>query len=124
MPEHGIDVFVSPDLQGKIKDAMNSNCQEINDKCYKSVRDLLVNPNTELEARQIAGGALVVGILALLYPWWYKEEKPVPVPIHIPPAQISQASTAVSATVIVVATGSGTPTITITPEPEPTTVTG
>lgn len=127
-PEEGIDIFVSEELQGKVREAYDADCKEINDACYTSVKDVLIHPDNELQPRQLdpvtVGVAVVLGFIAVLFPVWYKGDQTVPVPIHMPAAEISQASEAESATAVVVVTGTEPPVITITPKPEPTTVTG
>lgn len=119
-------MFISPDLQKNIKDVIDSNCKELNNQCFQSVRDVLVNPKTELQARGLLLFVVAIcGIInSIIIPLFYNMKQPVPVPLHLSPGHLSQASAAASATAIVVVPGSGTPPITITPTPEPTTITG
>lgn len=128
LPEDGIDIFISSELQGKIENVMKAKCQEVNDKCFQSVKDVINTPETELQSRATMGG-LVTGayavfhmILGMAYLWNQKEEKVVQ--WHIDKEGIIQVSAAMSASEIVVATGTGAPSVTITPKPEPTTPTG
>jgi len=128
-PGQGINIFLSSDLQGNISNTVKSNCPELDDQCFQSVRDLLISPNTELDPTIeprwfFLGLAGLAGLLGLLIPAFRFASYEVPNPIYIPPAQVSQVSLAAPATEFVMFTGSGTPTMTITPKPEPTTITG
>ena len=106
---------------------MDSNCKTLNSQCLQSVRDGLVNTNTQLVARGILaiglGGAGLATILALFIPFVFEEHKLIPIPIKLDPSQISAAAAAASATEIVVVPTSGLP-VTITPKPNPPLVTG
>jgi predicted lysophospholipase L1 biosynthesis ABC-type transport system permease subunit len=106
---------------------MDSNCKALNSQCLQSVRDGLVNTNTQLVARQIGAvglvGAALAVIIGLSLPFIFEEHKLIPIPIKLDPSQISAATAAASATEIVVVPTSGPP-VTITPKPNPPTVTG
>lgn len=124
-PDEGIDVYISPELQGNISTAMASDCENITDQCVQGVKDILSNPSTELQARNpvlLAAGAL--GFLNILYPAFHLYNSPEPVPIHIsiPPELLTAVAGETTATVTIV-TVSDTA-FTITPSPEPTGITG
>lgn len=124
IPSDGIDIFFSTDLQADLTNTINSKCQDLNDACYTALQDTILNSNSELEPRALGAvviaGTVLMGLISMAIPAFYKEHKTIPVPMHFPPAVISQASAAVSATVVVMATGTAQPTITITPKPEAT----
>jgi hypothetical protein len=90
------------------------------------VKDLLVNPHTELESRQVAVvGAGVFALIALTIPWWGKSgNQGVPVALHIPSAQLDPAASAASAATIAAVTGSGVPFVTIVATAKAPTPTG
>jgi hypothetical protein len=124
----GADIFLSQELQQGLLRELDSSCQSVTSECFQNVQELLVNPNTELETRQASviaiAGAVLSGVLGILFPLFYKEPKGIPNPIYIPPEVIEEAIQEVSATVIVVITASGAastvteePAITITPKP-------
>ena len=125
--DQGVNVFLSPDLQNSIKGIMDANCQELNGPCFQSVRDGLINPSTELVARQLETaalvGAAVMAFVSLLFPFYYQESRPIPNPIKLDPVHISAASAAAIATETVVVPTSGPP-VTMMPKPTPPTVTG
>lgn len=125
--DNGLDVFLSTDLQNNINAALDSNCGELNDQCFQSMRDSLMNDDTELYSRQdpatLTVGALVVGFASLLFPFYYQDKEPIPVPIQLDPSYVSAASALATASAIVIVPESGAP-ITITPRPNPLTVTG
>lgn len=125
-------MFISPDLQANIKRATDSNCKELNNECFQSVKDVLVNPGTELSTEAdplterfvvLATASLVV-LVSVLIAYWHLETQPQPVPIYIGSALVNDAAAAVSASTVVVVMESPTPALTITPKPEPTSVTG
>lgn len=125
--DNGLDIFLSSNLQNNINSALDSNCGELNDQCFQSMRDSLMNDDTELYSRQdpatLTVGALVVGFASLLFPFYYQNKEPIPVPIQLDPSHVSAASELATANVIVIVPESGAP-ITITPSPEPPAVTG
>lgn len=122
--DNGVDIFLSTDLQNNINAALDSNCGELNNKCFQSMRDSVINSNTELSSRQAqSGGPVLVLLVALFFPLYYQEKQPIPVPIQFNPSQISAASSLATASTIVVIPESGSP-ITITPSPKPPAVTG
>ena len=109
---------------------MDSNCKTLNSQCLQSVRDGLVNTNTQLVTRQLGAmglfgvvGAGLAAIVSLFLPFIFEKHKVIPIPIKLDLSQISAATAAASATEIVVVPTSGPP-VTITPKPNPPTVTG
>jgi hypothetical protein len=63
-PNNGVDVIFSEELRAYMKEAMESNCNNIDTQCVNGIRDLMVNPRTELESRQLAAAG--VGLFALI----------------------------------------------------------
>ncbi|KIM94644.1 hypothetical protein OIDMADRAFT_60421 [Oidiodendron maius Zn] len=116
-PDGSVEMFLSPDLQNTIKGVMDANCKTLDDNCFQSVRNSLINPNTELVSRQLSVfGAVAVGFAAILFPFFYKDTKLVPVPIVLHPSDMSAASAAATATELVAVPISGAR-VTITPTP-------
>ena len=125
--DNGLDVFLSTDLQNDINTALDSNCGQLNDQCFQSMRDSLMNDDTELYSRQdpaiLTVDALVVGFASLLFPFYYQNKEPISVPIQLDPCHVSAASALATASAIVIVPESGA-LITITPRPNPPAVTG
>lgn len=125
--DNGLDIFLSTNLQNNINAALGSNCGKLNDQCFQSMRDSLMNEDTELHSRQdpatLTVGALVVGFTSLLFPFYYQDKEPIPVPIQLDPSHVSAASALATASTVVLVPESGAP-ITITPSSEPPVVTG
>jgi hypothetical protein len=114
-PDGSVEMFLSPELRDTLKGVMEANCKTLDDKCFQSVRNSLINPNTELVSRQLpVYGAVAVGFAGLLFPFFYKDAKLVPVPIILRPSDISAASAAATATELVAVPTSGAH-VTITP---------
>ena len=90
-------MFISPDLEAAIKAAIEANCKEINLACTQSIQAIIRNPQTKVEARNVAEIAGVVGpwagLLGILYPVLHQEPAVAVVPpaLRIPPAQVNQA---------------------------------
>jgi hypothetical protein len=118
--------LLSEELRADIQKAIDSNCKEINSQCVDGVKDLLANPHTELESRQVlAAGAGLFALFALAIPWLEKSRNQgVPVALHIPSAQLEPAASAASAATIVAVTGSGVPFVTVVPSAKAPTPTG
>ncbi|KAJ4364159.1 hypothetical protein N0V83_009614 [Neocucurbitaria cava] len=124
-PNDGVDIVLSDELRANIDKAIADSCKNVDSQCVESIKNLLVNPHTELEARQlVAAGAGLFALLALAIPLYEKERSQgVPVAIHIPSAQIDPAASAAQASTIAAITGSGSPLITITQKPDLASVT-
>jgi hypothetical protein len=127
--QEGLDVFISNDLQSKIENTRASQCQQLNNECVQTIKDLLLNPNTNLEARQDPFTLVILSVVVLIFAAVmanHINHKSEPVATHwsADPTQISQASAASNATAIVVVTTSNTPLLTITPKPDNPSVTG
>lgn len=118
--QDGVDIYLSPEIQGKIKNIVKSNCdKELNSKCYNEIQDLFDEPETGLMARNpvLIGLGIVGGLGAVLFPALYKETQPSV--IHVPLRELNQATQIPKATQIVVEPEHGSP-ITIDPSPQPT----
>jgi hypothetical protein len=116
----GIDIYLSPELQTKIKRIVKLNCEnQMDSRCYTQVRDLLDEPETGLMTRNplLLGLAAVGGISAILFPVLYEDAQPSV--IHVPIKELNEATKLPKATRIVLVPEKGS-TITIDPSPEPT----
>ncbi|KAF2028204.1 hypothetical protein EK21DRAFT_114118 [Setomelanomma holmii] len=106
-----IDIVLSEELRGNIKTVLDTKCNSIDTQCVNSIKDLLINPRTELESRQLAGaaaaGAVLFALLALALP-----------------CQIDPAASAAQASTIAVITKTDAPFITITPKLDTPSATG
>jgi len=127
-PKGGLDVVLSEELRTNIKKAFDSNCKTVDDKCVGSMKDLLINPHTELESRQVgaAAGAVAAVILlaAIMLPLFEKDRtQGIPVALNIPSIQLSSAVSVAATATIAVVTASGTP-LTIAPKPHTTSAPG
>lgn len=109
-----------------MKEAMKSNCNNIDTQCVNGIRDLMVNPRTELESRQLAAaGAALFALIALAIPWLAKSQnEEVPLALHIPASQMDPAVSAAQASTIAAITKTDAPYITITPKPDAPSATG
>ncbi|KAH3995359.1 hypothetical protein HBI70_178250 [Parastagonospora nodorum] len=119
-PKGGLDVLLSEELRANVKKAFDSNCKSIDDQCIGSVKELLINPQTQLESRQVgqvaAAVAAVILLAAVLLPVLEKDRtQGIPVALHIPSAQLDLAVSVAATATIAVITASGTPFVTVTP---------
>ncbi|PYI01181.1 hypothetical protein BO78DRAFT_436345 [Aspergillus sclerotiicarbonarius CBS 121057] len=133
--ENGLLAFLSPEMQTSLKSTMDSDCADIDSKCYQEVLDVLEGSNRVLKSRSLNQRALeprqvnvlaagVVAVIGFLFPIFYKGDKVVPVPIKIPPEQIEDSFDLETATAIVVVTEDATTKQTITQAPEQDRATG
>ncbi|RYN92169.1 hypothetical protein AA0119_g10193 [Alternaria tenuissima] len=86
-PKDGFDLILSEELRGKLETALDDACANIDDTCLETINNILVNPQTELEARQILIAGYSLAFLTALYlPIANKliNSKDVPVAIHAP----------------------------------------
>ncbi|KAH7312024.1 hypothetical protein BKA65DRAFT_558649 [Rhexocercosporidium sp. MPI-PUGE-AT-0058] len=132
-PEEGVNIFLSPDLHALIQSTVEANCQQVNENCLQSIRDLISGPKTELQARQILITAFLifeilkfaieVGTIVLAAAVVYAgTHNNVPAHISVPPVQLNQATSAAIATATVILVD-GVPPFSITPKPIPAGVT-
>ncbi|CAO2649935.1 Nn.00g012270.m01.CDS01 [Neocucurbitaria sp. VM-36] len=119
-PNDGVDIVLSDELRANIDKAIASSCKTVDNQCVENIRGLLINPQTELEARQlIAAGAGLFALLALAIPLYEKERSQgVPIAFHIPSSQLDPAASAAQASTIAAIMASGSPIITITQKPD------
>jgi hypothetical protein len=67
----GVDMVFSDELRTSINQAVDSSCDVTNSACFESIKDLLFNHDTNLEARQLASGEIALAaipLIALLFP--------------------------------------------------------
>jgi hypothetical protein len=120
-PNDGVDLILSEDLRTKVGNVLNSACANLDDTCFEGVNDVLVNPQTELEARQIGLAGAALAFLAALYiplVWHGDKSKGVPVVVHAPLNQVEPVASAAQASTLAFATGIGASIITITRKPD------
>ncbi|KAI5374378.1 hypothetical protein J4E82_006948 [Alternaria postmessia] len=120
-PKDGFDLILSEELRGKIETALDDACANIDDTCLETINNILLNPQTELEARQILIAGYSLAFLAALYfPIANKliNSKGVPVAIHAPLNQVGPIASAAQASTLAFATGTGTAMVTITRKPD------
>ncbi|RAL02336.1 uncharacterized protein BO80DRAFT_472333 [Aspergillus ibericus CBS 121593] len=133
--ENGLLAFLSPEMQASLKSTMDSDCADIDSKCYEEVMDVLEGSNRILKSRSLSQRALeprqlellgagVFALIGVLFPIFYKGDKVVPVPIKIPPEQIEDSFDLETATAIIVVTEDAQPAQTITQPPEQDKATG
>jgi hypothetical protein len=124
----GVDAVLSEELRGNIQKAISNDCKIVDGACINSMKDLLINPHTELESRQV--GAVIAGLVVLasmILPMIILDanrELGVPIAIHVPPAQMAPAASAAEAATFAVVTGTGAPFVTVTAKPHVTSATG
>jgi hypothetical protein len=127
-PNSGVDAVLSEDLRANIQKAVDASCKTIDSQCIGSIKNLLINPRTELESRQLGPVVpAVVLFFALIAGVWEVGKdgsKGVPLAIHIPPAQVAEAASAAEAATIAAVTGVGaaTPFVTFVPKLPATTI--
>ena len=88
--EHGILLYLSPDMQTSLKSTMDSSCDtQIDSGCYTAVMNVLEDANNVIEShnankrklQERNGGLLGAGamlIAGLLFPLIYKGDHVVP----------------------------------------------
>ncbi|KAH4219132.1 hypothetical protein HBI06_191950 [Parastagonospora nodorum] len=124
----GVDAVLSEELRGNIQKAISNDCKTVDSPCINKMRDLLINPHTELESRQVV--AVIAGLVALasmILPMIILDgnrELGVPIAIHVPPTQMGPAASAAEAATFAVVTGTGAPFVTVTSKPHVTSAAG
>ena len=99
-------MILSDKLRTNIRKAIAENCVNVTDGCVQSVKRTVTNPDTELEARQLAIGSVVISVLvaalsiAISYSSGALSNKEIPVAYNVHDDVLSQASKAVTSSTI------------------------
>jgi hypothetical protein len=64
--QDGVDMVFSDELRASIDQVMESNCDNIDNVYYESIKGLMFNQKTQLEARQLNGPELALAAIPLV----------------------------------------------------------
>jgi hypothetical protein len=125
--QDGVDMVFSDELRASIDQAMESNCDNIDHVCFESIKGLMFNQKTQLEARQLNGPELAlvaIPLVVLLIPMIHhgagQTQALSQLPgatsaLHIPATQLGSAGSALQASTFAFLTNSASSAVTITP---------
>ncbi|KAI4684338.1 uncharacterized protein J4E84_006326 [Alternaria hordeiaustralica] len=131
----GVDMVISDELRTSINEALNSHCTTIDSVCFDSIKSLLFNRDTNLEARQLTAGEMALAaipLIALLFPIIQQAADPTQAMsqrpgatsmLHIPATQLSSAASVAQSSTFAYVTESAVSALLITPTPDVVTTT-
>ena len=131
----GVDMVISDELRTSINEALNSHCSTIDSECFDSIKSLLFNHDTNLEARQLTTGEMALAaipLIALLFPIIQQAADPTQAMsqrpgatsmLHIPATQLSSAASVAQSSTFAYVTESAVSALLITPTPDVVTTT-
>lgn len=131
----GVDMVISDELRTSINEALNSHCATIDSVCFDSIKSLLFNRDTNLEARQLTAGEIALAaipLIALLFPIIQQaadhtqamSQRPGATSVlHIPATQLSSAASLAQSPTLAYVTEPAVSALLITPTPDVVTTT-